>query len=90
MARLRTLKKKEVINLEDGRRIGYVHDADVDLQDGSIKALIVRVRSSYLTGEGRNRELIIPYDRVVRSGGDVVIVRAEVQNILRFLEAPRT
>lgn len=89
MARLRTLRKKEVINLEDGRRIGYIHDADVDLQDGSIKALIVRVRASYMMGEGKNRELIIPFNRVVHSGGDVVIVRAEVQNILRFLEAPR-
>ena len=89
MARLRTLRKKEVINLEDGRRIGYIYDADVDLQDGSIKALIVRVRSSYMMGEGKHRELIIPYNRVGHSGGDVVIVRAEMQNILRFLEAPR-
>ncbi len=88
MGRLSALRRKEVINLEDGRRIGYVCDADVDLQDGSIKAIMVRVKPSYIEGFGRCRELIIPYNRVVHAGGDVVIVKAEMQNILRFLEAP--
>lgn len=90
MGRLSGLKKKEVINLEDGRRIGYICDVDVDLQDGSIKAIMVRVKPSYLMGHGKCRELIIPFNRVVHAGGDVVLVRAEVGNIMRFLEAPDT
>ncbi len=90
MGRLSTLRKKEVINVEDGRRIGYICDADVDLQDGSIKAIMVRIKPSYIMGKVKCRELIVPFDRIVHAGGDVVIVRAEMQNIMRFLEAPHT
>ncbi len=88
MGRLSGLKKKTVINVLDGRKIGYICDADVDLEDGSIKGLMVRVSPSYWHTSVKCREVIIPFDRVVRAGGDVVLVRAEMQNILRFLEAP--
>lgn len=88
MGRLSKLKKKIVINITDGRRIGYICDVDVDLEDGSIKGIMVRVNSSYWPSAGKCREIIIPFDRVVRAGGDVVLVRAEMQNILRFLETP--
>lgn len=90
MGRLGDLKKKTVINVLDGRKIGYICDADVDLEEGSIKGLMVRVSPSYWSSGGKNREVIIPFDRVVRAGGDVVLVRAEMQNILRFLEAPNS
>ncbi|MBR5281018.1 MAG: YlmC/YmxH family sporulation protein [Clostridia bacterium] len=90
MGRLSALKKKIVIDVTDGRRIGYICDADVDLEDGSIKGIMVRVSPSYWRSGGGKKEVIIPYDRVVRAGGDVVLVRAEMQNILRFLEAPNT
>ena len=88
MGRLSSLKKKCVIDVTDGRCIGYICDADVDLEDGRIKGLMVRVHSSYWQRGGKKKEVIIPYDRVVKAGGDVVLVRAEMQNILRFLEAP--
>ena len=77
-----------MIDVTDGRCIGYICDADVDLEDGRIRGLMVRVSASYWQCGGKKHEVIIPYDRVVRAGGDVVLVRAEMQNILRFLEAP--
>lgn len=88
MGRLSKLKKKTVINITDGGKIGRICDVDVDLEDGSIKGIMVQVHASYWPSMGKCREVIIPFDRVVRAGGDVVLVRAEMQNILRFLEAP--
>ncbi|MBP3391458.1 MAG: YlmC/YmxH family sporulation protein [Clostridia bacterium] len=89
MGRISKLKKKTVINVNDGRKIGSICDVDVDLEDGCVKGIMVRVCASYQPCGGKCKEVIIPFDRVVRAGGDVVLVRAEMQNILRFLEAPR-
>lgn len=88
MSRLSALKKQEVINLEDGRKMGVLCDVDVDLRDGAIKAIMVKITAPcYGEGRfGRGRELIIPYDRVVHAGGDVVIVRAEPDRIVKLLE----
>ena len=44
MGRLSALKKKIVIDVTDGRKIGYICDADVDLEDGSVKGIMVRPR----------------------------------------------
>ena len=90
MGRISKLKRKIVINVTDGRKIGSICDVDVDLEDGSIKGIMVRVCASYRPCAGKCNEVIIPFDRVVRAGGDVVLVRAEMQNILRFLEAPNS
>lgn len=34
-------RHKEVINIRDGRRLGYVQDVCADLQTGSITSIIV-------------------------------------------------
>ena len=39
--RVGELRCKEVINVTDGSRYGYVGDAEVDLETGQIRALIV-------------------------------------------------
>ncbi|MBR5500643.1 MAG: PRC-barrel domain-containing protein, partial [Clostridia bacterium] len=43
MGRISKLKRKTVINVTDGRKIGSICDVDVDLEDGSIKGIMVRV-----------------------------------------------
>ena len=34
-------KKKEVINIKDGKRLGFVQDVEADLESGVIKSIIV-------------------------------------------------
>jgi len=68
------LRMLDVINISDGRRLGYVYDVDMDIDTGEIIALI-------LPGEGRgfwlysrHPEIEIPWDKVIRIGEDVILV----------------
>lgn len=41
MGRAMMFKQKEVINLLDGKRLGYVQDVEADFNTGKITAIIV-------------------------------------------------
>ena len=65
---------KEVICVSDGRRLGYISDACVEIPSGNITAIIVPgpCRCFGLLGPGD--EYIIPWERICRIGPDIVLV----------------
>jgi YlmC/YmxH family sporulation protein len=72
---LSRLSRKEIINLYDGARLGYVGESDllIDEQSGQIKAIIVAPRGLPLRF-GRPKELIIPWAAVKRVGKETMII----------------
>ncbi len=76
---LQNLKKLEVINLCDGTRMGAVCDVEMDLNLGSITALLVPRRCSlfeWIRRDGK-RTIRIPWCRIERIGEDTILVRYE-------------
>ena len=49
MSRLSSFNKKEVVNLPDGRRLGFLCDAEVDLTTGKVESIVISVPSKILT-----------------------------------------
>ena len=41
MGRMSLFRNNEVVNLSDGRRLGYVCDADVNFETGRLEAIMV-------------------------------------------------
>lgn len=70
------LREKEVINLCDGRRLGFVCDLEFDLCDGRITALVVPGDCS-LFGFGRCEVIVIPWTKIETIGADAILVRLE-------------
>lgn len=74
--RLSDLMGKEVINLGDGARLGFVDECDLlfDGRSGSISALLLPKRGllSAMMGEGRSQS--IPWQSIRRIGDEVIIV----------------
>lgn len=68
------LHDKEVINVCDGRRLGYVIDVEFDLCDGRICALIVPGECNML-GFGKGNDIVIPWDKIERIGEDTILVK---------------
>ena len=68
------LRCKEVINVSDGSRYGYVGDAEVDLDTGQIRALIVPGRLRLFGLLGREPQQIFPWPAVRRFGEDIILV----------------
>ena len=72
--RLCELKQKEVINICDCRRLGYVGDVDFDACTGRILALIVPGPGCLWGFLGREREFVIPFCDICQLGGDIILV----------------
>ena len=73
-SRIGELRCKEVINVVDGSRYGYVGDAEVDLETGHIEALIVPGRLRLFGLLGREEERVFPWSTVRRFGEDIILV----------------
>lgn len=68
------LRKKEVINIADGKNLGLIHDIEIDVEKGSITAIIVPGGGRFFSFFGRTEDLVITWDRVVKIGIDVILV----------------
>ncbi len=76
--RFTKLKCKEVINVCDGCRFGYVCDVEVDCKCGSITAIIVPGPSKFL-GLGRQEDYVIPWQCIRSIGDDIILVEGEAE-----------
>ena len=68
------LRCKEVICLSDGRRLGFISDARIDICTGSIVAIIVPGPCRVLGMLGRTGDYVIPWKAIKRIGPDIVLV----------------
>lgn len=71
------LRCREVINLCDGARLGFVSDLRLDLTCGRITAIIVPARNGLSGLLGRCEELVIPWECIDKIGEDILFVRFE-------------
>lgn len=74
--RVSELRILEIINIEDGRRLGPIIDLDLDLEKGMLKGIIVLApsRGKGFFGGGRNGDVFIPWDKVIKVGVDVILI----------------
>ena len=72
--RFSELRCKEVINICDGARLGYVDDLDLELPQGQILALIVPGSSCFFGLFGRECDYYIPWQCIKRMGDDIILV----------------
>lgn len=86
MERVATLKRKEVINIRDGFRLGYVCDVIIDVKCGRVLSLVVPGPGCFFGILGREKEYIIDWCCVVRIGEDLILIDVDLKNILKACE----
>ncbi|NLJ77326.1 MAG: YlmC/YmxH family sporulation protein [Peptococcaceae bacterium] len=75
MVKISDLRSREIINVVDGRRLGLIKDIDIDLEQGRITAIILPgVSSKFLGFLGKEEEIIVPWEKIVKIGADVILV----------------
>lgn len=67
-------KHKEVINILDGRRLGYVQDVCADLETGKITSIIVPGNNKILNIFSSSNDIVIQWQNIKCIGEDVILV----------------
>jgi YlmC/YmxH family sporulation protein len=68
------LRCKEVINICDGKRLGYVSDVYIDLCTGRLTAIVVPRKGKLLCLFGKEEEGVIPWEAIRNIGDDIILV----------------
>ncbi len=78
MSRVSQIRRKEVINLRDGSRLGYVSDVEIDEHSGKVEAIIVPAPIGIFGLFGRAEDYIISWDEIEKIGEDLILVSVDL------------
>ncbi len=68
------IRNKEVINVYDGRSLGFVEDVELNLEKGTIEAIIIPGDRGFMGIFNKSDELVIKWRDIKRIGDDVILV----------------
>lgn len=69
-------KHKEVIDINNGKRLGYVQDVYADFQTGRITSIIVPGgNNKFLSLFSDNNDIVIPWEHIHCIGEDLILVK---------------
>ena len=67
-------KRKEVININDGKKLGCVQDVCEDLETGMITSIIVPGENKFTSMFSNKNDIVIPWEKIHCIGDDVILV----------------
>jgi YlmC/YmxH family sporulation protein len=73
-SRIGDLRQKEVINIVDGRRLGFVKDAEFSLESGRILSIVLPGPWSFFHLFGKETEMVIPWRDIRKIGEEIILV----------------
>ena len=79
--RFQELRKKEVINADNGCKIGFADDLEIDTKCAKLIALIVYGRPRLFGILGRSDDCYIPWEKIRLIGKDAILVEKSVQKM---------
>lgn len=74
MVRISELRDRDVVNVNDGRRLGIISDVDLDTESGRITAIILPGEGGFMGVIGKKQEFVIPWESIVKVGVDTILV----------------
>lgn len=77
--RIADLRNKDVINIHDGSRIGFVGDVEIDTCNACLVSLIIFGRAKCLGIFGHEDDCIIPWKDIELIGEDSILVNCDCQ-----------
>ena len=72
--RVAELRRKEVISVKDGTRVGAVCDAEMDVESARLTAIVVYGRTRLFGLLGREEDVVIRWPDIQVIGEDTILV----------------
>ncbi|AMJ39940.1 MULTISPECIES: YlmC/YmxH family sporulation protein [Anaerotignum] len=80
--RFSCLREKEVINICDGKRLGFVCDLEFDAYNGKICTLIIPEDAGKWNFFCKERAYFVPWRCIKRIGDDIILVEVDACEVL--------
>ena len=74
MIRISELRERDVVNVNDGRRLGMIKDLELDLEKGRVKAIVIAASGGVWGKFSRIKDYLIPWEKIVKIGVDTILV----------------
>jgi YlmC/YmxH family sporulation protein len=74
MVKTSELKQKEVINVNDGRRLGLVSDMEINMETGVLEAIVIPAGGKFLGFFSKENDIVIGWNSIRKIGVDVILV----------------
>ena len=71
---LSDLQKKDIININNGKRVGRIIDAEIEEGNGNLKRLIIEPNKYFRSVFNENKDLRIRFEQIKKMGEDVILV----------------
>ncbi|MEG2038676.1 MAG: YlmC/YmxH family sporulation protein [Oscillospiraceae bacterium] len=75
--RMTEFKYKDVVNLKDGMRLGFISDLEIDMETSKMVSIIIYGKSRFFGIFGKKEDIIINWNDIEVIGEDTVLVRYE-------------
>ena len=72
--KLTELMNKDIINDEDGIKLGKIIDIELDSNDGNIISVIINKGIKLSNIFSTKEQIVIPWNKIIKIGNDVIIV----------------
>lgn len=72
--RIADLQYKEVVDITDGTRYGYIGDLEVDTERGTIENIVIYGRPRLFGLLGRTEDAVFSWSAIKRIGADLILV----------------
>lgn len=76
-ANFKQFKSKEIIDINDGSKIGYVDDMVFDTETADVVSLVVYGRYRFFGLLGREDDIVIDWDAIETIGEDTILVKID-------------
>ncbi|MBR5319058.1 MAG: YlmC/YmxH family sporulation protein [Peptococcaceae bacterium] len=73
-AKISDLQERQIVNIADGKCLGNIKDIELNILEGTIQALVLPGIGGFWGMLQNQGELLIPWQKVVRIGVDVVLI----------------
>ena len=73
--RIAELQFREVVNVCDGCRMGYVGDVELDIHTGRLVAIVVPGPWRLSCLFSKSEEYVVPWCQIEKIGDDIILVR---------------
>ncbi len=83
ICRILDMGYKEVIDLRDGARLGYVGDVEIDIETGRVQSMVIPGRLRFFGLLGREAERVVPWEDIEKIGEDIILVRTRAELLAR-------